>query len=121
MMSDEMLKKMPHAMLQGANEMMKKPLASGAMMAGAGFAAGRGLLGKTVLGGALLRNPLTLLAVGAAGGGDRHDMVAHPDGTVGPHISVKGDHSVSLRHFMIFSESMLCTCMKSPFFTSLVV
>ena len=26
MMSDEMLKKMPHAMLQGANEMMKKPL-----------------------------------------------------------------------------------------------
>lgn len=24
MMSDEMLKKMPHAMLQGANEMMKK-------------------------------------------------------------------------------------------------
>ena len=68
MMSDEMLKKMPHAMLQGANEMMKKPLASGAMMAGAGFAAGRGLLGKTVLGGALLRNPLTLLAVGAAGG-----------------------------------------------------
>ena len=68
MMSDEMLKKMPHAMLQGANEMMKKPLASGAMMAGAGFAASRGLLGKTVLGGALLRNPLTLLAVGAAGG-----------------------------------------------------
>ena len=56
MMSDEMLKKMPHAMLQGANEMMKKPLASGAMMAGAGFAAGRGLLGKTVLGGALLRH-----------------------------------------------------------------
>lgn len=63
MITDEMLKNMPHMMMNGASHMMAKPLASGAMMAGAGFAAGKGLLG-----GALLRNPLTLLAVGAAGG-----------------------------------------------------
>lgn len=63
MITDEMLKNMPHMMMNGASHVMKKPLASGAMMAGAGFAAGKGLLG-----GALLRNPLTLLAVGAAGG-----------------------------------------------------
>ncbi len=63
MITDEMLKNMPHMMMNGASQVMKKPLSSGAMMAGAGFAAGKGLLG-----GALLRNPLTLLAVGAAGG-----------------------------------------------------
>lgn len=62
MITDEMLKNMPHMMMNGASQVMKKPLSSGAM-AGAGFAAGKGLLG-----GALLRNPLTLLAVGAAGG-----------------------------------------------------
>ncbi|MBS1144487.1 MAG: hypothetical protein H6R14_1893 [Proteobacteria bacterium] len=62
MMTEEMMKKMPH-MMSTAGHMMSKPMATGAMMAGAGFAAGKGLLG-----GALLRNPLTLLAVGAAGG-----------------------------------------------------
>ena len=62
MMTEEMMKQMPHMMSQ-AGHMMSKPMATGAMMAGAGFAAGKGLLG-----GALLRNPLTLLAVGAAGG-----------------------------------------------------
>lgn len=62
-MTEEMLKQMPHLMMNGASQAIKKPLATGAMMAGAGFAAGKGLLG-----GALLRNPLTLLAVGAAGG-----------------------------------------------------
>lgn len=55
MMTEEMMKNMPH--------MMTKPMATGAMMAGAGFAAGKGLLGKAVL-----HNPLALLAVGAAGG-----------------------------------------------------
>lgn len=55
MMSEEMMKQMPH--------MMSKPMATGAMMAGAGFAAGKGLLGRAVL-----SNPLALLAVGAAGG-----------------------------------------------------
>jgi len=63
MMTDEMLKNMPHMMMNGASHVMAKPLTTGAMMAGAGLAAGKGLLG-----GALLRNPLTLLAVGAAGG-----------------------------------------------------
>jgi len=63
MITDEILKNMPHMMMNGASHAMAKPLATGTMMAGAGFAAGKGLLG-----GALLRNPLTLLAVGAAGG-----------------------------------------------------
>src|SRR5574343_825633 len=62
MMTEEMMKNMPHMMSQ-AGHMMTKPMATGAMMASAGFAAGKGLLG-----GALLRNPLALLAVGAAGG-----------------------------------------------------
>lgn len=62
MIPEEMMKQMPHMMSQ-AGHMMSKPVTTGAMMAGAGFAAGKGLLG-----GALLRNPLTLLAVGAAGG-----------------------------------------------------
>lgn len=57
-----MMKQMPHMMSQ-AGHMMSKPVTTGAMMAGAGFAAGKGLLGT-----ALLRNPLALLAVGAAGG-----------------------------------------------------
>lgn len=62
MMTEEMMKQMPHMMSQAGN-MMTKPVATGAMMAATGFAAGRGLLGNT-----LLRNPLALLAVGAAGG-----------------------------------------------------
>lgn len=62
MMTEEMMKRMPHMMSQ-AGHVMSKPVTTGAMMAGAGFSAGKGLLG-----GALLRNPLTLLAVGAAGG-----------------------------------------------------
>lgn len=63
MMTEEMMKQVPHMMMNGASHMMSKPLATGAMMAGAGLAAGKGLLG-----GAVLRNPLMLLAVGAAGG-----------------------------------------------------
>lgn len=62
MMTEEMMKQMPHMMSQ-AGHMMSKPVATGAMMAATGFAAGKGLIGS-----ALLRNPLTLLAVGAAGG-----------------------------------------------------
>mgnify|MGYP001116208138 CR=1 FL=1 len=62
MMTEEMMKQMPH-MMSTAGHMMTKPMATGAMMAGAGFAAGRGLLGKAVL-----HNPLALLALGAAGG-----------------------------------------------------
>ena len=62
MMTEEMMKQMPHMMSQ-AGHMMSNPVTTGAMMAGAGFAAGKGLLGT-----ALLRNPLALLAVGAAGG-----------------------------------------------------
>ena len=62
MMTEEMMKQMPHMMGQ-AGQMMGHPMATGAMMAATGFAAGRGLLGTT-----LLRNPLALLAVGAVGG-----------------------------------------------------
>lgn len=62
MMTEEMMKQMPHMMGQ-AGQMMGHPMATGAMMAATGFAAGRGLLGTT-----LLRNPLALLAIGAAGG-----------------------------------------------------
>ena len=62
MMTEEMMKQMPHMMSQ-AGHMMTKPVATGAMMAATGFAAGRGLLGNAVL-----RSPLALLAVGAAGG-----------------------------------------------------
>jgi len=62
MIPEEMMKQMPH-MMSTAGHVMSKPLTTGAMMAGAGFAAGKGLLGT-----ALLRNPLALLAVGAAGG-----------------------------------------------------
>jgi len=59
MMTEEMMKQMPHMMMDGASQMLHKPLTTGAMMAGAGFAAGRGLL---------LRSPLMLLAAGVAGG-----------------------------------------------------
>lgn len=62
MMTEEMMKQMPHMMSQ-AGHLMSKPMTTGAMMAGAGFAAGKGLLGRAVL-----HNPLALLAVGAAGG-----------------------------------------------------
>ena len=43
--------------------MMSNPMAHGAMMAATGFAAGRGLVGAS-----LLRNPLLLLAGGIAAG-----------------------------------------------------
>jgi hypothetical protein len=55
MMTEEMMKQMPH--------MMGNPLTQGAMMAATGFAAGRGLFGF-----GLLRNPLLLLAGGLAAG-----------------------------------------------------
>ncbi len=60
MMTEEMMKQMPH-MMGGA--MMGNPLTQGAMMAATGFAAGRGLFGF-----GLLRNPLLLLAGGLAAG-----------------------------------------------------
>ena len=64
MMTEEMMKQMPHMMGNGMSMgAASHPLAQGAMMAATGFAAGRGLLG-----GALLRNPLVLLAAGAAAG-----------------------------------------------------
>lgn len=63
MMTEEMMKQMPHMMGNGMSMGAGHPLAQGAMMAATGFAAGRGLLG-----GALLRNPLVLLAAGAAAG-----------------------------------------------------
>lgn len=62
MMSEEMMKQMPHMMGNGMS-MMGHPLTQGAMMAATGFAAGRGLLG-----GSLLRNPLLLLGAGLAAG-----------------------------------------------------
>jgi len=62
MMSEEMMKQMPHLM-SSAGHAISKPLTQGAMMAATGFAAGRGLLGAS-----LLRNPLTLLAAGLAAG-----------------------------------------------------
>ncbi|MFZ2268886.1 MAG: hypothetical protein WAV95_15025 [Azonexus sp.] len=62
MMSEEMLKKMPQ-MMSAAGQMMAQPVAKGAALAAGGFAAGRSLLGFS-----LLRNPLTLLAAGVAAG-----------------------------------------------------
>ena len=62
MMSEEMLKKMPHVM-STAGHMLASPMAKGAALAAGGFAAGRSLLGFS-----LLRNPLTLLAAGVAAG-----------------------------------------------------
>ncbi len=56
-MMHEAAKHIPQAMSSAA------PVAQGAMMAATGYAAGRGLLG-----GALLRNPLVLLAAGIAVG-----------------------------------------------------
>ena len=63
MMTEEMMKKMPHMMSKTAEHVMKTPIAQGAMMAASGFAAGRGLLGAS-----LLRNPLALLVGGLAAG-----------------------------------------------------
>ncbi len=66
MMTEEMMRQMPHMMGGGASgmgSMMGHPLTQGAMMAATGFAAGRGLLGA-----GLLRNPLLLLAGGLAAG-----------------------------------------------------
>ncbi len=62
MINEEMMKKMPHLM-NGATQMMNHPAAKGVMMAATGLAAGRSLLG-----GGLFRNPLTLLAGGIAAG-----------------------------------------------------
>ncbi|MEY2631847.1 MAG: hypothetical protein RIR00_501 [Pseudomonadota bacterium] len=66
-MNEEMLKHMQHLMSQAGpmagKALAAKPLAAGSMLAAGGMAAGQKLLGAT-----LLRNPLTLLAVGAAGG-----------------------------------------------------
>lgn len=59
---NQMMENMPHMMGQ-AGQMMSSPAAHGAMLAATGFAAGRGILG-----GALLRNPLILLAAGVAAG-----------------------------------------------------
>ena len=64
MMTEEMMKQMPAHMMGNGMGMMGGPVAQGAMMAATGFAAGKGLLGGT----ALLRNPLVLLAAGAAAG-----------------------------------------------------
>ena len=62
MISEEMMKQMPHFM-NNAGQALGSPLAKGAAVAATGFAAGRGLLGFT-----LLRNPLTFLAAGVATG-----------------------------------------------------
>jgi hypothetical protein len=56
-MMHEAAKNMPHVMSSAS------PIAQGAVMAATGYAAGRGLLG-----GALLRNPLVLLAAGVVVG-----------------------------------------------------
>jgi hypothetical protein len=56
-MMEQAAKNMPHVM-GSAN-----PVAQGAVMAATGYAAGRGLLG-----GALLRSPLVLLAAGVVAG-----------------------------------------------------
>lgn len=52
-------------MMGTVGQVMSHPMASGAMMAAGGYAAGKGLLGG---GTALLRNPLVLLAAGVAAG-----------------------------------------------------
>lgn len=59
MISEEMMKQMPH-MMNNAMQMMHKPPAKGALLAAGGLAAGRSL--------GLLRNPLALLAAGLAAG-----------------------------------------------------
>lgn len=66
-MIEEGARQAPHMMgnmMGGMGQMMSHPMASGAMMAAGGYAAGKGLLG----GAALLRNPLVLLAAGVAAG-----------------------------------------------------
>ncbi len=64
MMTEEMMKQMPH-MMGGSpmGSMMGSPLAHGAMLASAGFAAGRGLIGAS-----LLRNPFVLVGAGIVAG-----------------------------------------------------
>lgn len=52
-------------MMGSMGQMMAHPMASGAMMAAGGYAAGKGLLGT---GAGLLRNPLIFLAAGVAAG-----------------------------------------------------
>ncbi|MDP2793968.1 MAG: hypothetical protein Q8O25_07835 [Sulfurisoma sp.] len=80
MMTEEMLKQMPHAMgataahathaghAAGLASVVGHPVAQSAMMAATGYAAGRGLLGGGLFGSTLLRSPLLLLAAGAAAG-----------------------------------------------------
>lgn len=53
-------------MMGNMGQMMNHPMASGAMMAAGGYAAGKGLLGAAGTG--LLRNPLVLLAAGLTAG-----------------------------------------------------
>jgi uncharacterized protein YfiM (DUF2279 family) len=53
------------SMMGNMGQMMAHPMASGAMMAAGGYAAGKGLLGA---GTGFLRNPLVLLAAGLAAG-----------------------------------------------------
>lgn len=64
MMTEEMMKQMPH-MMGGSpmGSMVGNPLAHGAMLASAGFAAGRGLIGAS-----LLRNPFVLVGAGIVAG-----------------------------------------------------
>lgn len=54
------------SMMGNMGQMMSHPMASGAMMAAGGYAAGKGLLGAAGTG--LLRNPLVLLAAGLTAG-----------------------------------------------------
>jgi hypothetical protein len=65
-MMKEAAKQMPHMMGEGMSgamgQMMNNPLAQGAAMAGAGYAA-RGIVTRS-----LFANPLTLLVAGIAGG-----------------------------------------------------
>ncbi|MCX7897712.1 MAG: hypothetical protein N2441_07555 [Rhodocyclaceae bacterium] len=58
MMSEDMMHQMPAMM----GKMMSHPMLPGAMLAAGGYAAGKGLLAGA------MRNPLALLALGAAGG-----------------------------------------------------
>jgi hypothetical protein len=62
-MTEEMMKRMPHMMGQGMSGGMGNPLTHGAMLASAGFAAGRGLVGFS-----LLRNPFVLVGAGLVAG-----------------------------------------------------
>jgi hypothetical protein len=63
MMTEEMMKQMPHMMGSGMGSMVGNPLTHGAMLASAGFAAGRGLIGAS-----LLRNPFVLVGAGLVAG-----------------------------------------------------